>query len=280
MSRSDAPGSRGDIASGRKAATVEEAADAVVALHSSDPVTVRPLGAGARPRGSPPSELEDALYERRSLVRMLGMRRTLFVVPRETGGGDGRGVHEGARAGRAPAARRDARGPGRRPSRARRAVAEPGRWTRRSRALEVGGRQRARELTRDVPELGGASSPFGEGKTWARRDRRLDARAVPPGDEAGSCGPGRSARGLGSVPVGASRRVARRAAAGVERDEACGGCCARTSGRSGPRPRRTSGGGPAGRLSSRTAHARGDRRRRGRARRRDRLRARGRRAAA
>jgi hypothetical protein len=29
-------------------------------------------------------DLDDALYERRSLVRMLGMRRTLFVVPRGT----------------------------------------------------------------------------------------------------------------------------------------------------------------------------------------------------
>ena len=29
------------------------------------------------------ADLEEALYERRSLVRLLGMRRTMFVVPRD-----------------------------------------------------------------------------------------------------------------------------------------------------------------------------------------------------
>src|SRR4029453_2045830 len=61
-------------------ATVEEAAGAVVGLHSSDPATVH-LSSWARVDGFQPAHLEDALYGRRSLVRMLGMRRTLFVVP-------------------------------------------------------------------------------------------------------------------------------------------------------------------------------------------------------
>jgi Winged helix DNA-binding domain len=51
----------------------------MVALHSSDPVTVH-LSAAARVEGFVPRDLEVALYERKTLVRMLGMRRTLFVV--------------------------------------------------------------------------------------------------------------------------------------------------------------------------------------------------------
>jgi hypothetical protein len=51
----------------------------LVALHSTDPASVH-LSAAAR--GCPPQSgaLDRALYEERSLVRMLGMRRTMFVV--------------------------------------------------------------------------------------------------------------------------------------------------------------------------------------------------------
>jgi Winged helix DNA-binding domain len=41
------------------------------------------LSLQARTAGVLPAEIEHALYVERSLVRMLGMRRTLFVVPRE-----------------------------------------------------------------------------------------------------------------------------------------------------------------------------------------------------
>ena len=58
--------------------SIEEAADAVVGLHSSDPVTVF-LSAWARVDGLTVTDVEEALYERRSLLRMLGMRRTMFV---------------------------------------------------------------------------------------------------------------------------------------------------------------------------------------------------------
>jgi hypothetical protein len=60
----------------------EEAAAAVVGLHSTDPSSVY-LEVFARASPFKVGDLEDALYERRSLVRMLGMRRTLFVVPRD-----------------------------------------------------------------------------------------------------------------------------------------------------------------------------------------------------
>lgn len=64
----------------RPVASVEAVAGDLVGLHSSDPVTVY-LTARARVDGFARNDLETALYEERSLVRMLGMRRTLFVVP-------------------------------------------------------------------------------------------------------------------------------------------------------------------------------------------------------
>ncbi|MEO8694988.1 MAG: winged helix DNA-binding domain-containing protein [Acidimicrobiales bacterium] len=62
------------------AATVGEVSAALVGLHSSDPVTVY-LSSWARVRGFERDQLEKALYDDRSLIRMLGMRRTMFVVP-------------------------------------------------------------------------------------------------------------------------------------------------------------------------------------------------------
>jgi Winged helix DNA-binding domain len=59
-----------------------EATNALVALHSSDAATVF-LSTRARVRDFAIGQLEAALYEDRTLVRMLAMRRTLWVVPRE-----------------------------------------------------------------------------------------------------------------------------------------------------------------------------------------------------
>jgi hypothetical protein len=64
---------------GAPAGTVDEVTSALVALHATDPVTVY-LSAWARNRCTA-GDVDAALYERRSLVRMLGMRRTMFVVP-------------------------------------------------------------------------------------------------------------------------------------------------------------------------------------------------------
>jgi hypothetical protein len=70
------------LAPARHAADVVDAVRSVVVLHSSDPATVF-LSAWARTRAFEACRLEHALYEERTLVRMLGMRRTLFVVPRD-----------------------------------------------------------------------------------------------------------------------------------------------------------------------------------------------------
>ncbi len=51
-------------------------------LHSTDAVTVF-LSVLARTEGVAPADIERALYADRTLVRMLAMRRTLWVVPRE-----------------------------------------------------------------------------------------------------------------------------------------------------------------------------------------------------
>jgi hypothetical protein len=59
---------------------VVEAAQAMTGLHSSDPASVY-LSARARVTGFKHDDLEYALYEAKTLVRLLAMRRTLFVVP-------------------------------------------------------------------------------------------------------------------------------------------------------------------------------------------------------
>jgi hypothetical protein len=67
----------------RPAATVEQATDGVLAWHATAAASVY-LSAWARTTGFEHADLEAAVYERRSLVRMLGMRRTVFVAPVET----------------------------------------------------------------------------------------------------------------------------------------------------------------------------------------------------
>jgi hypothetical protein len=61
------------------AGTVAEVTEALVALHATDPVTVY-LSARAR-SGCTVAEIDAAMYAERVVVRMLGMRRTVFVVP-------------------------------------------------------------------------------------------------------------------------------------------------------------------------------------------------------
>jgi hypothetical protein len=71
---------RHHLAPGARAETVAAAAADLIGLHGTDPASVY-LGAWARTRQVDKAAIERALYEERSLVRMLGMRRTVFVVP-------------------------------------------------------------------------------------------------------------------------------------------------------------------------------------------------------
>jgi winged helix DNA-binding protein len=57
-----------------------QAAESLVVLHATDPATVH-LSVAARVPGSEVAGTERALYDDRTLIRMLGMRRTVFVSP-------------------------------------------------------------------------------------------------------------------------------------------------------------------------------------------------------
>ena len=71
---------RHHLAPGERAGAVAAAVDGVIALHGTDPASVY-LSAWARTDAVDKAAIEHTLYEERSLVRMLGMRRTVFVVP-------------------------------------------------------------------------------------------------------------------------------------------------------------------------------------------------------
>ncbi len=71
------------LAPGHRAGDVEEATERMVCLHATDPATVY-LSAWARVDGMTVPDMERALYDDRSLVKHLAMRRTLFVFPRAT----------------------------------------------------------------------------------------------------------------------------------------------------------------------------------------------------
>ncbi|MFE4633600.1 winged helix DNA-binding domain-containing protein [Streptomyces sp. NPDC056773] len=70
------------LAPSARVTSVEQVTEALVALHATEPATVF-LSVAARMTGATPRAVEQALYEDRSLVRMLCMRRTVFVVPKE-----------------------------------------------------------------------------------------------------------------------------------------------------------------------------------------------------
>jgi hypothetical protein len=75
-------GRRHHLASEARASDPVRIARDLVGLHGSDPATVF-LAAAARSKqpASTVAALERALYDDRTLVRTLGMRRTMFVVP-------------------------------------------------------------------------------------------------------------------------------------------------------------------------------------------------------
>lgn len=148
----------------RPAASCEDAADRLVGLHSSDPVSVF-LSAWARLDPFEAADLEDALYGRRSLVRMHGMRRTLFVVTRDVAAL----MHEACTKPRVRAERARLVGWLEGQGIVRAGAGEA--WVERVgaetlAAITAHGEATAQELTRDVPDLGNRIR-YGEGRTWA-----------------------------------------------------------------------------------------------------------------
>ena len=141
---------------------MEQVSAGLVGLHSSDPASVY-LAARARVRGFRVAHLEAALYELRALVRVLGMRRTMFVVPRDLAAV----IEAACTRALAPAERR----------RLLRLLgdqgiaADPEAWLqdvqeRTLAALAARGEATAKELTADLPELTARLS-FGAGRSWA-----------------------------------------------------------------------------------------------------------------
>ena len=73
-------GRRHHLAAEAQAASVEQAAGSMVGLHASDPSSVY-LAARARVPEVNSADIERALYAERSMIRILGMRRTMFAAP-------------------------------------------------------------------------------------------------------------------------------------------------------------------------------------------------------
>jgi hypothetical protein len=71
---------RHHLAPGAQAAGMAELAGDLAGLHATDPAAVM-LAARPRLAAARVETVERALYDERSVVRMLGMRRTMFVVP-------------------------------------------------------------------------------------------------------------------------------------------------------------------------------------------------------
>jgi hypothetical protein len=148
----------------RPTTSAERVAAELAGLHSSDPPTPF-LASWARVKDFAPEELDDALYERKTLLRMIGMRRTLFVEPLDLAAVIDVACTKAL-------VRRER-------SRLARMLEEHGhvrpgggeRWIERAsaRTLEVlreRGEAAARELTKEIPELG-VKFTYGEGTTWA-----------------------------------------------------------------------------------------------------------------
>jgi hypothetical protein len=139
---------RQHVAPAERVGSVVEAARDVVCLHATDPSTVY-LSAWARLTDPTIEAVDRALYEDRLLVRMLAMRRTMFVVP-----------VEGAAILHAAASVAIARAERTRNEKLVESlgVDDPAAWIRRTEAatlaaLEQRGEATAQELAADVPAL-------------------------------------------------------------------------------------------------------------------------------
>ena len=155
-------GRRHFLAPGEKARDLVELAHGLVGLHATDPATVF-LASRARLRDPAAAEVERALYEERSVLRMIGMRRTMFVLPLELAAIVRAACTESIAAAQRRRYAKQIEAAG---------IAEDGEaWldqacTAAMDALAARGEAFASELSADVPRLR-EKFHFGEGKKWA-----------------------------------------------------------------------------------------------------------------
>jgi len=153
---------RHHLAPSSRATDIAQVAGDLVGVHATDPASVY-LGLLARMRTLTHDDVARALYDDRSVLKILGMRRTMFVVPRDLAGtinvGATRAIASGER------------------KRLLQMVESAGvdkdvaRWVSTVEketvdALDELGEATAAELTKRVPGLRVQVS-FGEGKKWA-----------------------------------------------------------------------------------------------------------------
>ena len=150
------------LAPGSRADDVVDVAGGLVGLHATDPASVY-LAARARLRDPELAAIDRALYEERALLRMIGMRRTMFVLPLELAGLVRAACTESIAAAQK---RRYAKliEEGGIAADGAAWLDEAGAAT--AEALAARGGAYARELSTDVPQLR-EKLHYGEGKTWA-----------------------------------------------------------------------------------------------------------------
>ncbi len=146
------------------AESVTDLADALVGLHATTPSTVY-LSAWARIDGFAPDTMTTALYDDRSLIKQLAMRRTLFVFTRPTLAAAVGGIGPRVAASERTNMLRDLR---RSPD-----FADPDAWIDAARAavledLADGVARTSTQLRERLPALGGHVVQ-GEGKSWGAR---------------------------------------------------------------------------------------------------------------
>lgn len=133
----------------------------MVCLHGTDPATIY-LSARARTEEFTTADLDRALYDARTLVKQMAMRRTLFVVPQELAGAVQSGASDRVAASEARKLIKDVEKAGLHADgadwlcRAKDAVLE---------TLADGRETTSTELGEELPVLAGAVT-YGAGKSW------------------------------------------------------------------------------------------------------------------
>ena len=153
---------RHHLAPDAKADDVAQLAADLVGIHATDPASVY-LGTLARVSKVTHDDMASALYDDRSVLKILGMRRTMFVVPRDLAGVINVAVTRAIGVGERKRLMQMLEGAG--------VDKDVGKWISTVEKETVGvlqelGEATATELTKKVPGLRVQMS-FGEGKKWA-----------------------------------------------------------------------------------------------------------------